>query len=90
MKNQPKRIWLDLGFAIRNVLSKEIETGGHFKMDITFDDCENVTWSADNATGNGLEYISVDQMFEFMKWMGADFGKKGAEWWYEKFKEENK
>ena len=44
----PKRIWLDLGFD----LSDEDE--------ISFNDLVDATWSHDNATGFGIEYVRAD------------------------------
>ena len=44
----PERIWLDLGF------DPEVED------EISFDDLFEATWSHDNATGNGIEYVRAD------------------------------
>lgn len=55
MKNQPTSIFLDLRWKIN--------------PDHDFNDFSHITWSVDNATGNGLEYVSKDEMFEFAAWM---------------------
>lgn len=44
----PERIWLDLGF------DPEVED------EVSFDDLFDATWSHDNATGNGIEYVRAD------------------------------
>ena len=44
----PKRIWLDLGF----------DPG--VEQEVSFHDLFDVTWSHDNATGNGIEYVRAD------------------------------
>jgi hypothetical protein len=41
----PDRIWLDLGFDPQD------------EAEIIFDDLHDVTWSADNASKNGIEYV---------------------------------
>ena len=43
----PKRIWLDLGFDPH-------------EDEVSFDDLIDVTWSADNASGYGVEYFRAD------------------------------
>lgn len=43
----PNRIWLDLGFDPAD-------------EDITFDQLFEATWSQDNATGWGIEYVRAD------------------------------
>lgn len=43
----PSRIWLDLGFNPAD-------------EDITFDELFEATWSQDNATGWGIEYVRAD------------------------------
>lgn len=57
MKNQPTSIFLDLGFDPLETISND-----------DFNSLLSVTWSKDNATGNGLEYVSLDEMFEFLRW----------------------
>ena len=44
----PERIWLDLGF------DPEVED------EVSFNDLFDATWSHDNATGNGIEYVRAD------------------------------
>jgi hypothetical protein len=44
----PERIWLDLGFD------------PEFENEVSFGDLFDVTWSRDNATGNGIEYLRAD------------------------------
>jgi len=50
MKNIPKEIYLDLGF-------KADENDD-------FENCDQVTWSKDNATGNGIRYVHESQLKE--------------------------
>ena len=54
----PERIWLDLGFY------PEVED------EISFDDLFEATWSHDNATGNGIEYVRADLAPASKPWMG--------------------
>lgn len=42
----PEKIYLDLGFD--------------YPEDFYFDELEEVTWSKDNASGEGIEYIRSD------------------------------
>lgn len=44
----PERIWLDLGFDPTD------------EDDISFHDFVDTTWSEDNATGYGIEYVRAD------------------------------
>ena len=44
----PERIWLDLGFAPSD------------EDEISFNDLVDATWSHDNATGFGIEYVRAD------------------------------
>ena len=44
----PERIWLDLGFD-------PCEEDAHFS------NLHDLTWSADNATGDGIEYVRADR-----------------------------
>ena len=44
----PKRIWLDLGFDPSD------------EDEISFNDLVDATWSHDNATGYGIEYVRAD------------------------------
>ena len=44
----PDRIWLDLGFDPR-------------ETDADFSDLNTPTWSADNASGHGIEYVRADR-----------------------------
>jgi hypothetical protein len=44
----PERIWLDLGFDPTD------------EDDISFHDLVDTTWSEDNATGYGIEYVRAD------------------------------
>lgn len=46
MKNVPEIIYLDLGFGPSDI--------------VDFNECSDVTWSKDNATGNGVEFIRKD------------------------------
>lgn len=46
MKNQPTKIFLDLGFTPDMVTD--------------FDELTEVTWSKDNASGEGIEYVRSD------------------------------
>ena len=48
MKNLPKKIYLDIGFPPRE--------------GIDFNDLNEVTWSKDNATGNGIRYVHESQL----------------------------
>jgi hypothetical protein len=48
MSTAPERIWLDLGFD------------PEFENEVSFSDLFDVTWSHDNATGNGIEYLRAD------------------------------
>ena len=41
----PDRIWLDLGFDPQD------------EYEIIFHELHDVTWSQDNASGNGIEYV---------------------------------
>jgi len=41
----PDRIWLDLGFDPQD------------ETEVLFGELHDVTWSADNATGHGIEYV---------------------------------
>ena len=43
----PKRIWLDLGF-------------NPCEDDVHFDNLHDLTWSQNNATGDGIEYVRAD------------------------------
>ena len=54
----PDRIWLDLGFDP----SDEDEVSFHKLID--------VTWSHDNATGYGIEYVRVDNTQPQRTWVG--------------------
>ena len=44
----PERIWLDLGFDPK-------------ETDADFSDLNTPTWSADNASGHGIEYVRADR-----------------------------
>ena len=44
----PDRIWLDLGFDPQD------------EAEISFRELHDVTWSEDNASGNGIEYVRAD------------------------------
>jgi hypothetical protein len=44
----PDRIWLDLGFDPQD------------EYEIIFHELHDVTWSQDNASGNGIEYVRAD------------------------------
>ena len=44
----PERIWLDLGF-------------NPYEEDAHFSNLHDLTWSKDNATGDGIEYIRADR-----------------------------
>lgn len=54
----PTRIWLDLGFDP----SEEDE--------ISFHDLADATWSDDNATGHGIEYVRADTSPPQRQWVG--------------------
>ena len=54
----PDRIWLDLGFDP----SDEDEVSFHELID--------VTWSHDNASGYGVEYVRVDTTQPQRTWVG--------------------
>ena len=43
----PKRIWLDLGF-------------NPHEDDVHFSRLHDLTWSQNNATGDGIEYVRAD------------------------------
>lgn len=43
----PKRIWLDLGF-------------NPYEDNVHFDNLHDLTWSQNNATGDGIEYVRSD------------------------------
>jgi transglutaminase-like putative cysteine protease len=53
----PKRIWLDLGFDPH-------------EDEISFHELHEVTWSENNATGYGIEYVRVDTTPPYRKWVG--------------------
>lgn len=53
MKNLPEKIYLDLGESIENIED--------------FDSRNKVTWSVDNATGVGIEYVRKDVAEEMAK-----------------------
>jgi len=44
----PDRIWLDLGFDPQD------------EYEVVFHELHDVTWSQDNASGNGIEYVRAD------------------------------
>ena len=44
----PDRIWLDLGFDPQD------------EYEVVFRELHDVTWSQDNASGNGIEYVRAD------------------------------
>ena len=46
----PERIFLDLGFDLSD------------ENDLSFKELSDVTWSEDNATGYGIEYVRVDKL----------------------------
>ena len=54
----PDKIWLDLGFDPQD------------EAEIIFDDLHDVTWSADNASGNGIEYVRATQPAAQREWQG--------------------
>jgi hypothetical protein len=54
----PDRIWLDLGFDPQD------------EAEIIFDDLHDVTWSADNASGNGIEYVRATPPAAQRTWVG--------------------
>lgn len=47
VRSAPERIWLDLGFDQK-------------ETDADFSDLNTPTWSADNASGHGIEYVRAD------------------------------
>ena len=54
----PKRIWLDLGFDPSD------------ESEISFHKLNDVTWSHDNATGYGVEYVRADTIPAQREWVG--------------------
>jgi len=47
-KNTPETIFLDLGFESDNTDKED------------FNECDEVTWSETNATGDGIEFVRKD------------------------------
>lgn len=54
-KGTPEKIYLDLGFDPLETISND------------FDSILSVTWSKDNASGNGVEYVRADIAEEMAK-----------------------
>lgn len=54
----PDRIWLDLGFDPQD------------EYEIIFHELHDVTWSQDNASGNGIEYVRADTTSPKRPWVG--------------------
>jgi hypothetical protein len=54
----PDRIWLDLGFDPQD------------EYEIIFHELHDVTWSQDNASGNGIEYVRADTTPPQRPWVG--------------------
>jgi hypothetical protein len=54
----PERIWLDLGFDPSD------------EDEISFNDLVDATWSHDNATGYGIEYVRADTSPPKREWQG--------------------
>ena len=54
----PAKIWLDLGFDPQD------------EDEVSFDDLIDVTWSEDNATGYGIQYVRVDITPPQHAWVG--------------------
>lgn len=90
MKNQPTSIFLNLGFVPDD--------------DTDFNDLSDVTWMTDCQPSEGLEYVSKDEMFEFLRWAllldvyyrdGVGFGMGEFKQWlqdadlWEQFKNRN-
>lgn len=46
----PERIYLDVGHDV-----------AHLPATVRFDDLGDVSWSVDNATGHGIEYVRIDR-----------------------------
>jgi radical SAM superfamily enzyme len=68
MENVPEKIYLDLGFDCPN--------------DCDFNELSQVTWSQDNATGNGIEFTRSDiaeqmakEFAEFVRNYTTPFGR---------------
>ena len=54
----PDRIWLDLGFDPQD------------EYEVIFHELHDVTWSQDNASGNGIEYVRADTTPPKRPWVG--------------------
>lgn len=54
----PDRIWLDLGFDPQD------------EYEVIFHELHDVTWSQDNASGNGIEYVRADTAPPQRTWVG--------------------
>ena len=54
----PNRIWLDLGFDPSD------------DDEVSFHELIDVTWSHDNASGYGVEYVRVDTTQPQRTWVG--------------------
>jgi hypothetical protein len=54
----PDCIWLDLGFDPQD------------EAEIYFQELHDVTWSQDNASGNGIEYVRADTAPPKRPWVG--------------------
>ena len=89
----PDRIWLDLGFDPQD------------EYEIIFHELHDVTWSQDNASGNGIEYVRADTTPPRRPWQGLtnedweqihdkkdtalDTFQQGAVWAADQLKERN-
>ena len=89
----PDRIWLDLGFDPQD------------EYEIIFHELHDVTWSQDNASGNGIEYVRADTTPPRRPWQGLtnedweqihdkkdtalDTFQQGAVWAADQLKEKN-
>ena len=58
VRTAPERIWLDLGFDPSD------------EDEISFGDLVDATWSNDNATGYGIEYVRADTTPPQRTWVG--------------------
>ena len=73
----PDRIWLDLGFDPQD------------EYEVIFHELHDVTWSQDNASGNGIEYVRADTTPPKRPWVGltdeemSEIAAQGHQRWKE-------
>ena len=65
----PDRIWLDLGFDPQD------------EYEVIFHELHDVTWSQDNASGNGIEYVRADTTSPKRPWVGLT--RREVEWCFD-------